>query len=63
MMKKSYVLGSFAVLCAAILAVAVASQAQKQEAPGIQWLTDMGTALQRAKSENKPILLEFFNPN
>jgi thiol:disulfide interchange protein len=61
-MKKSSLLVALVVLCAAAL-VAVSSQAQKQEASEIQWLTDMGTALQRAKSENKPILLDFFNPN
>jgi len=43
--------------------VAVGSQAEKQEASEVQWLTDMRTALQRAKSENKPIFLDFFNPN
>jgi len=61
-MKKSSLLVALAVFCATAL-VAVSSQAQKQEASEIQWLTDMGTALQRAKSENKPILLDFFNPN
>ncbi|MGO9571385.1 MAG: hypothetical protein ACLP5H_27990 [Desulfomonilaceae bacterium] len=61
-MKKSSVILAVVVFCAAALA-AVGSQAQKQGAPEVQWLTDMGTALQRAKSENKPILLDFFNPN
>jgi hypothetical protein len=61
-MKRSSVLVALVVFCAATL-VAIPSQAQKQEASEIQWLTDMGTALQRAKSENKPILLDFFNPN
>lgn len=28
----------------------------------IQWLTDMKEALQRARAENMPILLDFFNP-
>jgi uncharacterized protein YyaL (SSP411 family) len=28
----------------------------------INWQTDMWMALQRAKEENKPILLDFFNP-
>ena len=28
----------------------------------IQWETDMDKALSRAKSENKPVLLDFFNP-
>jgi len=61
-MKRSSVLVALLVFCAAAL-VAVSSQAQKQEASEIQWLTDMRTALKRAKSENKPIFLDFFNPN
>jgi hypothetical protein len=61
-MKKSSVFVALVVLCGVAL-VAVPSQAQKHETSEIQWLNDMGTALQRAKSENKPILLDFFNPN
>lgn len=61
-MKRMSVFASLVVLCAAAL-VAVGSQAQRQEASKIQWLTDMGTALQMAKTEKKPILLDFFNPN
>ena len=61
-MKKSSVFVTLLVFCAAAL-VAVSSQAQKQEASEIQWLTDMRAALKRAKSENKPIFLDFFNPN
>lgn len=61
-MKKSLVLTALMIFCAAALASAD-SQAQKQEASGIQWLTDMGTALQTAKTEKKPILLDFYNPN
>jgi hypothetical protein len=26
------------------------------------WITDMNTALGKAKAEKKPILLDFFNP-
>ncbi len=29
----------------------------------ISWLTEMEQALDRAKTENKAILLDFFNPN
>lgn len=29
----------------------------------IQWETDLQTGHSRAKSEKKPILLDFFNPN
>lgn len=28
----------------------------------IQWESSLGVALARAKAENKPILLDFFNP-
>jgi uncharacterized protein YyaL (SSP411 family) len=28
----------------------------------IQWETDMNTALDMAKKEAKPVLLDFFNP-
>lgn len=28
----------------------------------IMWLTEMDSALERAKSENKIVLLDFFNP-
>ncbi len=28
----------------------------------ITWLTEMEQALSKAKEENKPILLDFFNP-
>jgi hypothetical protein len=61
-MKKSSVIMALVVFFASTLA-AVGSQAEKQEASEVQWLTDMGTALKRAKSENKPIFLDFFNPN
>lgn len=29
----------------------------------INWLTELEEALDRAKAENKAILLDFFNPN
>ena len=28
----------------------------------IEWITDMGQALERAQAENKAIFLDFFNP-
>ena len=28
----------------------------------IRWETDLSAALDRAKSENKPVLVDFFNP-
>lgn len=30
---------------------------------GIYWETNLDEALRRARAENKPILLDFFNPN
>ncbi len=48
MMKKLFVLAPLVLLCAATLG-SYSSQAQQQEASGIEWLTDMKTALQRAK--------------
>ncbi len=30
--------------------------------PGIQWVTNFDEALARAKAENKPVFLDFFNP-
>ncbi len=61
-MKTSLVLVLLAVLCVAAF-TAAASQTQKQEAPGVHWLTDLGAGLKQAKSENKPVLVDFFNPN
>ena len=29
----------------------------------IVWETEMDAALKRARSENKPVLLDFFNPD
>lgn len=29
----------------------------------VSWLTDMDKALEQAKKTNKPVLLDFFNPN
>jgi hypothetical protein len=30
---------------------------------GIQWVTNFDEALAKAKAENKPVFLDFFNPN
>jgi hypothetical protein len=32
------------------------------ESSMISWITDMTKALERGKAENRPILLDFFNP-
>ncbi len=61
-MKKLLILTSSLVILSAATLAAVSSQEQEQKEPGIQWLSDVGSALQKAKSENKPILLDFFNP-
>ena len=29
---------------------------------GIQWEKDLDKALERANAENKPVLMDFFNP-
>jgi len=29
----------------------------------IQWITDLETGLELARKENKPVMLDFFNPN
>lgn len=29
----------------------------------IKWHTDLGEALKQSKAEDKPVLLDFFNPN
>lgn len=42
---------------------ATASEPKKTGGTGIQWLTSMDQAVKRAKAENRPILLDFFNPN
>jgi thiol:disulfide interchange protein len=45
------------------LTVAMASEPMKTQSSEIQWLTSMDQAIKRAQAENKPILLDFFNPN
>ena len=42
--------------------VIMAVTAEKME-ERIAWMTEMDEALNRAREENKPILLDFFNPN
>jgi len=37
---------------------------QRRESMGqVAWITDMATALSKAKAEKEPILLDFFNPS
>jgi len=43
--------------------IAVTADNSKQETRQIQWLTSLDKALAKAKSENKPVFLDFFNPN
>ena len=40
----------------------VAADSSKQATQQIHWLTGLDEALARAKSENKPVFLDFFNP-
>jgi hypothetical protein len=35
---------------------------RRLEMANIKWESEMQAALKRAKSENKPVLLDFFNP-
>jgi len=30
---------------------------------GVKWENDYNTAMKRANNENKPVLLDFFNPH
>jgi hypothetical protein len=41
----------------------VAADSSRQGNQQIQWLTGLDEALARVKSENKPVFLDFFNPN
>ncbi len=45
------------------ISAATASDPKKTEGSGIHWLTSMDQAVKLAKAENKPILLDFFNPS
>jgi hypothetical protein len=43
-------------------AMVSAADSSKQGNQQIHWLTGLDEALSRAKSENKPVFLDFFNP-
>ena len=60
-MRKTFVFVVLAVMCVA--SAAVAAQVEKQEGAKVHWLTDFNAGLRQAKLQNKPILLDFFNPN
>jgi hypothetical protein len=47
-------------LCATTSPLIVGAGPQE---PGIQWLTSLDEALVQAQTSNKPVLLDFFNPN
>ena len=40
-----------------------AGETSGQSGRGIQWMTNFDEALARGRAENKPVLLDFFNPN
>jgi hypothetical protein len=42
--------------------VASAAEPQKQGGSQINWLASLDQAVQQAKAQNKPILVDFFNP-
>ena len=54
----------FLVLLAFSIGASAASAAepQKQGNSEINWLTSMDQAVKQAKAQNKPILVDFFNP-
>jgi len=39
------------------------SQRKEDDMAEVKWIKDMEAALSLAKSEGKPLLLDFFNPN
>jgi hypothetical protein len=41
---------------------ASAAESQKQGGSQIKWLASMDQAVEQAKAQNKPILVDFFNP-
>ena len=41
---------------------ASAAESQKQGNSQINWLASMDQAVKQAKAQNKPILVDFFNP-
>jgi hypothetical protein len=40
----------------------VEDERRKGVGDAIQWESDLSKALSRAKAENKPVLMDFFNP-
>jgi len=42
--------------------ISLAVDKSNKETQQIHWLTGLDEALSRAKSENKPVFLDFFNP-
>jgi hypothetical protein len=39
-----------------------AAELQKQGSSQIKWLASLDQAVEQAKAQNKPILIDFFNP-
>jgi hypothetical protein len=53
------------VLVAAVFSItasALAAEPQKPADSGINWLGGMDQAVEQAKAQDKPILVDFFNP-
>ncbi|MBI4962447.1 MAG: hypothetical protein HY913_04155 [Desulfomonile tiedjei] len=44
-------------------AVVIAEDGSSEGTGQIKWLNGIDAALSQAKSENKPVFLDFFNPN
>jgi hypothetical protein len=54
---------SFLVLAVFSISVsASAAEPQKQGDSKISWLTSMDQAIEQAKAQEKPVLMDFFNP-
>ena len=59
---KTFLLITALVAFAFTAGIAIAAEAKEGEAAKIEWLTSLDQAVEQAKAQNKPILLDFFNP-
>ncbi len=59
---RKFLLFFAVIVFSALAAAAMAEEATKKEGSQIAWLSSMDQAIEQAKTQNKPILLDFFNP-